>query len=110
MALKAAFIMMAPDGDPLKHRASVKTGKLELTTVVVSLFDFDGAVDVCRSLVRDEGTQALFLCAYFSHEEVARVAQAVGEKVPVHVARSDVPGAMKMGAIYMTEGWFLGRG
>ncbi|MDP2931285.1 MAG: DUF6506 family protein [Chloroflexota bacterium] len=109
MALKAAFIMLAPDGDPLKHRASVKTGKLEITTVAVSLFDFDEAVDVCRNLVRDEGIQALFLCAYFSHEEVARVARAVSEKVPVHAARSDVPGAMKMSAMYMTEGWFLGR-
>jgi hypothetical protein len=37
MAFKAAFVMMAPDGDPTKDRATIKTAKLELATVVMEL-------------------------------------------------------------------------
>ena len=43
---------MAPDGDPAKHRTSIKTSKLELTNVVVPLIDFERAVQVCRALVQ----------------------------------------------------------
>ena len=55
MAFKAGFVVMAPDGDPAKHRASIKTSKLELTTVVVPLIDLERAVLVCRALVLKEG-------------------------------------------------------
>lgn len=41
MAFKAASLIMAPDGDPTQHRASIKTDKLEQTTVLVELFNFD---------------------------------------------------------------------
>ena len=37
MTFKAAFAMIAPDGDPTRHRASIKTTKLELATVVMEL-------------------------------------------------------------------------
>ncbi len=37
---------MTPDGDPSRHRTSIKTDSLELITVAVSLFDFDKAVQV----------------------------------------------------------------
>ncbi len=33
MAFKEAFVIMAIDGDPNKHRATIKTPKLELTAV-----------------------------------------------------------------------------
>jgi hypothetical protein len=109
MAFKAGFIIMAPDGDPIRHRSSIKTSKLEITTVVVNLFDFDETVDVCTDLVRKKGVQALLLCAYFNQKEVAKIAEAVGEEIPIHVARSDVPGMMKMAAIFGKEGWLLDR-
>ena len=47
MAFKAGFVIMAPDGDPERHRASIKTSRFELTTVVVELMNFDQAVKVC---------------------------------------------------------------
>ncbi len=46
MAFKAGFVVMAPDGDPKRHRASIKTSKFELTTVVVELMNFEQAVNV----------------------------------------------------------------
>ena len=56
MAFKAGFIMMSPDGDPKKHRASIKTAKLELTAVVFEFMNFDQAVDVCKELAEKEGS------------------------------------------------------
>lgn len=106
MAFKAGFVVMAPDGDPAKHRASIKTSKLELTTVVVPLMDFERAAQVCRDLVQKEGIQSLILCPGFTSAAVAIVANAVGEGVPVNVARGDVPSIMATGGILAQEGWF----
>ena len=71
MALKVGVVIMAPDGDPSKHRFSMKTYKLELVTVIVRLFDFDEATDVCKSLVKHEGVQVLFLGPCFSLQAAA---------------------------------------
>lgn len=106
MAFKAGFVVMAPDGDPTKHRASVKTSKLELTTVVVPLMDFERAVQVCRDLVQKEGIQSIILCPGFTSAAVSMVATAVGEGVPVNVARGDVPSVMATGGLFKQEGWF----
>lgn len=104
MAYKAAFVGMAPEGDPKKHRASIKTPKLEFTAVMVGLMDYEQAVDVCKDLVQNEGVQSLTLCAGFPHDAVARVANAVGERVAVNVARSDGPGVMVTNEILEKEG------
>ena len=109
MPLKTGFIIMTPDADPSRDRTKIKTSSLELTTVAVSLFDFDTAVKVCRELVLKQGVQALILCAFFSNKEVGRVAEAVGDMVPVFVARGDVHSAIAMSAFYAKEGWFLDR-
>ena len=106
MAFKAAFVMMAPDGDPKRHRASIKTSKLELTTVLFELMNFDQAVNVCKDLVQEEGVQAIILCPGFTHEAVAKIVNAVGEGVAVNVARGDVPSTMIAGEILAKEGWF----
>lgn len=106
MAFKAGFIMMSPDGDPKKHRASIKTAKLEVTAIVIEFMNFDQGVDVCKDLVKNEGVQSLFLCPSFHHEAVARVVNAVGPRVAVAVARGDVPSGMIAGEILAKEGWF----
>lgn len=109
MAFKAGFVVMAPDGDPKRHRASIKTSKFELTTVVVELMNFDQAVNVCQDLVQNEGVQSLILCPGFSHEAVARVVNAVGEGVAVNVTRGDIPSVMATSEILRKEGWFPER-
>ena len=78
MAFKAASIVMAPEADPEKHRASIKTSKLELTVVVIELMNFDQAVNVCKDLVQKEGIQSFTLCPGFPHKAVAKIANAVG--------------------------------
>ena len=106
MAFKSAFVIMAPDGDPKRHRASIKTSKMELTAVIVELMNFDQAVDVCKDLVHNEGVQDIILCPGFHHEAVARVANAVGQGVAVNVARGDVLSGAITGKILAKEGWF----
>lgn len=106
MAFKEGFVIMAPDGDPEKHRASIKTLKFELTIVMVELMNLDQAVNVCKDLVQDQGVQSIVLCAGFSHEAVGRIANAVGEKVAVSVVRGDVPSTMTLSEIVTKEEWF----
>jgi len=103
---KSAFIVMAPDGDPAKHRATVKTDKAELTAVIIEIMDFDGAVEVAKDLVQNKGVRSIYLCPGFTHQAVARVAAAVGGRAAVHVARGDFPSTMMVGDILGKEGWF----
>lgn len=109
MAYKVGVILMAPDGDPKKHRSLIRTSKLELTSVVVELMNFDQAVEVCKNLVQNEGLHSLILCPAFTHDAVARIANAVGDKTAVTVARPDPPGMeLIMGDVLKKEGWFQG--
>ena len=104
MAYITGFVAKAPDGDPKKHRASIKTSKLEMTAVVCGI-DTDQLVEECKNLVQNEGVQALILCPGCTHEEVAKVASAVGPGVAVTVARGDPPSGMITGQILAKE-WF----
>ena len=105
---KAANVIMAPNADPTKHRASVKGDKFEYTMVVIPLFDFDRAAQVCKDLVEREGIQSISLCPGFSHEAVAKVRGAVGEAFPINVSRGDVLSTMTTAQILGREGWLPG--
>ena len=106
MTYKTAFIGMAPEGDPKKHRATIKTPKVEFTAVMVGLMDYEQAVDVCKELLQGEGIQSITLCPAFTHAEVARVVDAVGKGVAVNVCRGDFPGTMREYEAVKKEGWF----
>lgn len=106
MVVKSAFVIMAPDGDPNRHRATVKTSKTEVTTVIIEELNFDQAVKVCRDLVQKEGVKVLFLCPGFTHQAVAQIASAVGENVAIHVARGDVPSSNLTTEILTEAGFF----
>jgi hypothetical protein len=86
VALKAAFIFVAPDADPQRHRKTVQTPQVELTAVAVN--NYDEAVAVCRELV-EEGIVAFELCGGFGHVGAAQVADAVGDRAAVGVVRFD---------------------
>lgn len=105
MAFKAASVIMAPDGDPQAHRASIKTSMLDLTVVIVKMMDFDQAAKVCKELVEGKGVQSLSLCPGFTHEAVAKIKDAVGEHIAVNIARGDVPSNRVMLEILGKEGW-----
>ena len=104
MALKLAFLIMSPDGDP-KNRNTIKTSKLEFTTVNIESMNIDQAVDVCRDLVQNQGVHGLMLCPGFSHQAVARISSAVGPEIAIDVARGDVPSGKIIGGIMAKEGW-----
>lgn len=86
MALKAAFIFIAPEADPARHRAKVATPAVELT--VVGVVSYAQAEQVARDLVK-EGIVAIELCGGFGHEGTARIAKAVKGKAAVGVVRFD---------------------
>ena len=86
MALKAAFVFVAPGVDPAVHRGTVVTPLVELTAVAVK--DYAEAVAVCRELV-DGGIVAIELCGGFGHAGAAAVAEAVGDRAAVGVVRFD---------------------
>lgn len=86
MALRAAFVFVAPDVDPAIHRQTVVTPVVELTVVAVK--DYDQAVAVCQELV-EEGIAVIELCGGFGHAGTAAVAQAVGDRAAVGVVRFD---------------------
>jgi hypothetical protein len=86
MALKAAFVFLAPDVDPNTDRQTVVTPQVHLTAVAVQ--NYDQAVAVCRELVAG-GIAAIELCGGFGHAGTAAVAQAVGDKAAVGVVRFD---------------------
>lgn len=86
MPLKAAFIFLAPEVDPVRHRCQLMTPVVELT--VVGVQDYAQAASVARALV-DEGITAIELCGGFGHTGTAEVVNAVQGKAVVGVVRFD---------------------
>ena len=86
MALKAAFIFLAPEVDPDKDRKVVVTPQVELTVVAAN--NYKEAEAVAIKLV-DEGIAAIELCGGFGNRGTARIAEAVAGKAAVGVVRFD---------------------
>lgn len=86
MALKAAFMFVAPGADPEKDRSVVATPEVEL--IAVGVPDYASAEKVAVALVA-EGVVAIELCGGFGHVGTARVVQAVQGKAAVGVVRFD---------------------
>ena len=85
--LKAAFMFVAPEADPSKHRAVVDTPVVELT--VVGVKNYDEACKVAKELV-EKGVKAIELCGGFGHLGVAKIVEAVAGKATVGVVRFDI--------------------
>ena len=90
---KIAVVMMAPDGDPKSHRASLQTGRMEYLMRAVEGGNIDQAVTVCAELTREEKVHAIFLCPGFDYAATARIKAAVGADVSVSVTHSDMDNA-----------------
>ena len=104
MAFKAVFVAHAPDADPEKHRCMIETPKYKLFVRVVQ--DQEQAVRVCQGLVQEEGIQSILLCPGFTHKGIAEIAEAVGEKAGVFVARGDGPSSRVTMGVMEREGLF----
>jgi len=107
MAFKAVFVAHAPDADPEKHRCMIETPKYKLFVRVVQ--DQEQAVRVCQGLVKEEGIQSILLCPGFTHKNIAEIAEAVGEKAGVFVARGDGPSSRVTMGVMEREGLFSKR-
>jgi len=86
MALRAAFIFLAPGADPGRDRTTLSTPQVDLT--VVGVPGYGEAERVARSLVQ-EGVTALELCGGFGNAGAARISSAVAGKAVVGVVRFD---------------------
>jgi hypothetical protein len=85
---KVAFIFLAPDSDPSKHRSIISTPEaLDLT--VVGVKDYDQAAQIAWELA-DQGVKAIELCGGFGNQGLARVARAAGNKAVVGAVRFDI--------------------
>jgi hypothetical protein len=87
MALKAAFIFLAPGVDPQKDRSTVNTPQVELTAVAVKTYA--EAQQVAEKLVA-EGVVAIELCGGFGNKGTAMISEAVAGKAAVGVVRFDI--------------------
>jgi hypothetical protein len=86
MALKAAFIFVAPGADATRDRSVVTTAEVEL--IVAGVADYAAAEQAAKDLV-EEGVVAIELCGGFGHVGTARVVQAVEGNAAVGVVRFD---------------------
>ncbi len=87
MALKAAFMFLAPGADAARDRSVVTTAEVEL--VVVGVADYAAAEEAAKNLVA-EGVVAVELCGGFGHVGTARIVEAVAGRAAVGVVRFDV--------------------
>lgn len=86
MALKAAFIFLAPGAEAQKHRSIIVTPEVELVTVGVS--DYSSAEVLTLELIA-EGVTAIELCGGFGHSGTARIAEVAKGLAAVGVVRFD---------------------
>lgn len=87
MPLKAAFIFIAPNADPIIHRSTIETEQVTLITVGVK--NYDSAIEEAVKLTED-GVVAIELCGGFGHNGAAMVSNAVKDKAAVGVVRFDL--------------------
>ena len=80
------FIFVNDAADPNVHRSEVETDLLKIITVGVK--NYTQACEEARKLV-GEGAVAIELCSAFGPLGVAKVVEAIENKVPVGVIRFD---------------------
>jgi hypothetical protein len=103
MAFKALFMGYAPDADMAKHHTVIDTGMYRLNVAIVR--NQAEALEVCRKLLSSESLDVVHLCPGFSHEDVARIAEAVGDSVAVGVSRGDFRSTTAIQGAVAREGW-----
>lgn len=107
MSFNVAFIAHAPDANPEKTQCLIQTQMYKLFVRVVQ--NQEQAVKVCQDLVKKEGIHAILLCPGFTHKNIAELADAVGTKTGIFVARGDSPSNNIVAEVMAREGWFASR-
>ncbi|NQU99562.1 MAG: hypothetical protein HQ538_02390 [Parcubacteria group bacterium] len=85
--LRIAFMYVAKNADPVKHRQIVPSPE-QVEMNIIAVKDFVQAEAVAEELVK-EGIKIIELCAGFGHKSVARIVQAVRGNAKIGVVRFD---------------------
>lgn len=101
---RAVFMAQVPDANPDEHQSVVETSIYELTTVLVK--DIDEALKTTKKLVAEKNIRCFFLCPGFTHQAIARIAEAIGDSVAVSSCRTDNPGRKVIAEMLEEVGWF----
>ena len=91
MAFKEAIVILVPKTEPQQHCTSIVLPHFEFYVVLVP--DVDTGVCEAVRLVEEKGVHVVNLCGGFGNADVGMVAQAVGSRAAVAVARCDHPGS-----------------
>lgn len=105
MAFKVVNIVRAPEANPETDRATIKTSKIEVLTIVADIRKPDQVVELCRKCVIDDGFHAIQLCPAVNNELVQRVTLAVEGKASVFIGRGDFP-SVQMAIMNTDREWF----
>jgi len=103
MSFSALFIAHAPDADKSIHRSRIETGMYKLLTVIVK--SQSEALEVCDELVEKEQIDSILLCPGFTHQNVAEIVEATGNKIAVVVARGDGPSGKIVQSAFARTGY-----
>lgn len=104
MAFKALSMAHVPDADPERDNCILETEKYKLYVRLVK--GQTQALEVCRTLVKEEGIEAIMLCPGFTHKDIAEILGVVGPNVAITVARGDGPSSKISMEAMKRAGWF----
>ncbi|MHB8106318.1 MAG: DUF6506 family protein [Candidatus Cryosericum sp.] len=104
MAFTSLFMAHAPGADPERDACLLGTDKYKLYVRLVN--GQAQALEVCRTLVKTEGIEAIMLCPGFTHKDIAEIQELVGPGVALTVARGDGPSSKVAMEAMKRAGWF----
>lgn len=83
--MRGAGVFLSRGANAKEHSRKLETPNATLWIVGVS--DYDQGVVACKRLVEEDGVEVIELFGEWGFEGAARIAEAVGNKVPIGVAR-----------------------
>ena len=104
MTFTTLFMAHVPDADPERDACMLGTAMYKLYVQLVK--GQAQALDVCRTLVKEEGIEAIILCPGFTHKDIAEIQEVVGPTVGITVARGDGPSSRISMEAMKKAGWF----
>ena len=104
MTFTTLFMAHVPDADPERDACMLGTAMYKLYVRLVK--GQAQALDVCRTLVKEEGIEAIILCPGFTHKDIAEIQEVVGSTVGITVARGDGPSSRISMEAMRKAGWF----
>ena len=103
MAFTSLFMAHVPDADPERDACLLGTEKYKLYVRLVK--GQAQALEVCRTLVKEKGIEAIILCPGFTHKDIAEILEVVGPTVAITVARGDGPSSKISMEAMKKAGW-----